>query len=44
MVVDKPEEECSMEPVRTCKFVTKMVPSLRPVQECVDVPKEVCTR
>jgi len=44
VVVEKPEEECSIEPVRTCKHITKLVPNLRPVQECVDVPKEVCTR
>merc|ERR1739846_263929 len=29
---------------RTCKHVTKLVPKLSPVEECVDVPKEVCTR
>merc|ERR1712032_1198031 len=26
------------------KHVTKLVPKLSPVEECVDVPKEVCTR
>ena len=29
---------------RTCKHVTKLVPKLEPIEECVDVPKEVCTR
>ena len=29
---------------RTCKHVTKLVPKLTPTEECVDVPKEVCTR
>jgi len=44
IVVEKPQEECSIEPVRTCKHVTKLVPKLVPVQECVDVPKEICAR
>ena len=34
----------TLEPQRTCKHVTKLVPKLEPVEECVDVPKEVCTR
>ena len=60
VVVDKPVEECSLEPVKTCSQVhhyhlhcyhhhvhhqvTKLVPQLQPVQECLDVPKEVCSR
>ena len=44
IVQDKPREECSLEPQRTCKHVTKLVPKLSPTEECVDVPKEVCTR
>jgi len=44
IVQDKPREECSLEPQRTCKHVTKLVPKLTPTEECVDVPKEVCTR
>merc|ERR1719334_2603421 len=39
-----PKEQCSLEPQRTCKHVTKLVPKLTPTEECVDVPKEVCTR
>merc|ERR1739842_254065 len=41
-----PREVCSVskEPQRTCKHVTKLVPKLEPTEECVDVPKEVCTR
>ncbi|CAB4070284.1 unnamed protein product [Lepeophtheirus salmonis] len=31
-------------PQKACKQVTKLVPSLKPVEECVDVPKEVCSR
>jgi len=44
VVQDAPKEECSLEPQRTCKHVTKLVPKLEPKEECVDVPKEVCTR
>ena len=44
IVQDAPKEECSLEPQRTCKHVTKLVPKLTPTEECVDVPKEVCTR
>merc|ERR1712203_628129 len=44
VVQDAPKEECSLEPQRTCKHVTKLVPKLTPTEECVDVPKEVCTR
>jgi len=44
IVQDKPKEECTLEPQRTCKHVTKLVPKLTPTEECVDVPKEVCSR
>jgi len=44
IVQDAPKEECSLEPQRTCAHVTKLVPKLEPTEECVDVPKEVCTR
>ena len=39
-----PEETCNLEPSASCKHVTKLVPSLQPNEECVDVPKEVCVR
>merc|ERR1712055_952456 len=44
VVQDAPKEQCTLEPQRTCKHVTKLVPKLEAVEECVDVPKEVCTR
>ena len=44
ILVDNPIEDCSMQPIRTCKHVTKLVPKLEPAKECVDVPKEVCSR
>merc|ERR1712198_671478 len=39
-----PEETCSLEPQKECKHVTKLVPLLKPAEECVDIPKEVCSR
>merc|ERR1711981_374235 len=44
VVQGAPKEQCPLEPQRTCKHVTKLVPKLEPTEECVDVPKEVCTR
>merc|ERR1712123_498257 len=44
VVQDAPKERCTLEPQRTCKHVTKLVPKLSPTEACVDVPKEVCTR
>jgi len=39
-----PEETCELNPQKHCKAVTKLVPNLKPVEECVDVPKEICHR
>jgi len=39
-----PEETCNLEPQKSCKHVTKLVPLLKPAEECVDIPKEVCSR
>merc|ERR1712080_499759 len=39
-----PEESCSMQPEKNCNYVTKLVPVLKPKEECLDVPKEVCQR
>ena len=41
--MEKPVEECDLEPKKVCTLATKMVPKLKPIQECVDVPKEICT-
>ncbi|XP_023319728.1 uncharacterized protein LOC111694904 [Eurytemora carolleeae] len=40
------DEKCADETsgYTTCAHVTKLVPKLEPTEECVDVPKEVCTR
>ena len=40
-IIQVPEEKCDLEPQRTCKHVTTLVPHLKPSEECVDVPKEV---
>ena len=41
-LVDVPEEVCDLNPQKTCRFVTKLVPSLSPKHECTIVPKETC--
>jgi len=44
VVQEVPEETCNLEPQKSCKHVTKLVPFLKPAEECVDIPKEVCSR
>jgi len=44
VISQKPEEECVIEPQKQCKHVTKLLPQLQEVEECVNVPKEICTR
>jgi len=44
VVQEVPEETCNLEPQKSCKHVTKLVPLLKPTEECVDIPKEVCSR
>jgi hypothetical protein len=44
IVVDNPLETCEIQPEKTCRHVTKLVPRLVAKEECVDVPKEVCSR
>ena len=41
-LVDVPEEYCDIIPHKTCRHVTKLVPSLKPTRECTIVPKEIC--
>merc|ERR1712227_905913 len=43
VVTEVPEETCNLEPQKECKHVTKLVPLLKPAEECVDIPKEVCS-
>jgi len=42
-LVDVPEESCDLNPQKTCRFVTRLVPKLKPEEECTIVPKETCT-
>merc|ERR1711962_1181758 len=44
VIQEVPNETCNLEPQRECKHVTKLVPLLKPAEECVDIPKEVCSR
>jgi len=41
-LVDVPEETCDLNPQKTCRLVTKLVPSLKPTEECTTVPQETC--
>jgi len=41
-LVDIPEEICDLNPQKTCRLVTRLVPSLKPERECTIVPKETC--
>ncbi len=42
-LVDVPEEACDLNPQKTCRYVTKLVPKLKPENQCTIVPKETCT-
>ena len=40
--IEIPEEICELNPQKTCRFTTKLVPKLEPVKECTVVAKETC--
>jgi len=44
VIQEVPTETCNLEPQRQCKHVTKLVPLLKPSEECVDIPTEACSR
>ena len=37
--MSNPVEECELEPHKACTQATKLLPALRPVQQCVGVPQ-----
>merc|ERR1712038_1116632 len=41
-LIDVPEEVCDLNPQKTCKFQTKLVPKLKPAHECTTIPRGVC--
>ena len=41
-LVDVPEEICDLNPQKTCRLVTKLIPKLEPKEECTIVPQESC--
>ena len=41
-LVDVPEEVCDLNPQKTCRYMTKLVPRLVPEHQCTIVPKETC--
>eukprot|EP00092_Neocalanus_flemingeri_P050301 GFUD01058103.1.p1 GENE.GFUD01058103.1~~GFUD01058103.1.p1 ORF type:complete len:390 (-),score=108.11 GFUD01058103.1:103-1272(-) len=44
LIEENPYETCTLDPQRQCKFVAELVPHIKPVELCADVPKEVCNR
>ena len=38
-VISVPEEVCDLNPQKSCRLSTKLVPKLEPVRECTVVPK-----
>jgi hypothetical protein len=42
VLIDVPEEVCDLNPQKTCRFATKLVPKLKPKHECTVIPREVC--
>ena len=41
-LIDIPEEICDLNPQKTCKFQTRLVPNLKPEHECTIIPREIC--
>ena len=41
-LLDVPEEVCDLNPQKTCRFQTKLVPKLKPEHECTIIPQETC--
>ena len=41
-MLDIPEEVCDLNPQKTCRLQTKLVPSLKPEHECTIIPQEIC--
>lgn len=41
-IINVPEEICDLNPQKSCRLSTKLVPKLEPVRECTIVPKETC--
>ena len=42
VLVDVPEEICDLNPQKTCRLVTRLVPTLKPKPECTIIPQEIC--
>ena len=43
VAVEKPVESCILVPGKSCSTETKLLPSLEAAEECIKVPKEICT-
>ena len=42
-LIDVPEEICDLNPQKTCRLVTKLVPRLKPQHQCTTFPQEICS-
>ena len=40
--MDSPEERCELQPRQVCRSLTRLLPRLKEVQECLEVPLELC--
>ena len=41
-IVEVPEENCDLQPRKSCRMETQLVPSLKPTKECTQVPLKTC--
>ena len=41
-MVQAPQMDCDLNPRKTCRYITKMMPSLKPTPKCQMMPKEIC--
>merc|ERR1711953_1248001 len=39
-----PQELCDVQPVKTCRYITKLTPRLKPVEKCQVLPGQFCKR
>ena len=40
----QPKESCELHPKKTCETTSKLMPKLVPMQKCLQIPDEICTK